>query len=109
MVGSALVRRLEREDCQVLVADRSVDLREQAAVRDWFGAHSPQAVIVAAAKVGGILANDSYPGEFLYDNLMIEANLIETARQADVEKLLFLGSSVSIPSSRRSRCPRTRC
>ena len=97
MVGSALVRRLGSEDCEILTSDRAVDLREQGAVRGWFAAHRPDAVIVAAAKVGGILANDSYPGEFLYDNLMIEANLIEAARQAEVGKLLFLGSSCIYP------------
>ena len=97
MVGSALVRRLQDEGCEILTADRSVDLREQVAVRDWFAANRPDAVIVAAAKVGGILANDTYPAEFLYDNLMIEANLIEASRQAGVEKLLFLGSSCIYP------------
>ncbi|MXO93242.1 NAD-dependent epimerase/dehydratase family protein [Erythrobacter arachoides] len=97
MVGSAIVRRLAREDCEVLVADRQVDLREQAAVRAWFAANRPDAVIVAAAKVGGIHANDTYPAEFLYDNLMIEANLVEASRQAEVEKLLFLGSSCIYP------------
>ena len=97
MVGSAIVRRLAREDCEVLVADRRVDLREQAAVREWFAANRPDAMVVAAAKVGGIHANDTYPAEFLYDNLMIEANLIEAARQADVEKVLFLGSSCIYP------------
>jgi len=97
MVGSALLRRLKSEDCEILVSERSVDLREQQAVRDWFAAHRPDAVIVAAARVGGILANDSFPAEFLYDNLMIEANLVEAARQAGVEKLLFLGSSCIYP------------
>jgi GDP-L-fucose synthase len=97
MVGSALVRRLADEQCTVLTADRSVDLREQSQVRSWFAANAPDAVIAAAAKVGGILANDSYPAQFLYDNLMIEANLIEAARQAEVEKLLFLGSSCIYP------------
>ncbi|MGN6497088.1 MAG: GDP-L-fucose synthase [Tsuneonella sp.] len=97
MVGAALVRRLAREDCEILTAERATDLREQAAVRDWFAANRPDTVIVAAAKVGGILANDSYPAEFLYDNLMIEANLIEASRQAGVSKLLFLGSSCIYP------------
>jgi len=97
MVGAALARRLRREDCEVLTAARSVDLREQAAVRAWFAANRPDAVIAAAAKVGGILANDTYPADFLYDNLMIEANLIEAARQSAVEKLLFLGSSCIYP------------
>nr|WP_277750398.1 GDP-L-fucose synthase [Croceibacterium ferulae] len=97
MVGSAIVRRLAGEGCDILTSDRSVDLREQAAVRQWYADNRPDAVIVAAAKVGGILANDTYPAEFLYDNLMIEANLIEGARQAGVEKLLFLGSSCIYP------------
>jgi GDP-L-fucose synthase len=97
MVGAAIVRRLASEDCEVLTSDRSVDLREQASVREWFAANRPDVVIIAAAKVGGILANDSYPAEFLYDNLMIEANLIEAARQAAAEKLLFLGSSCIYP------------
>ena len=97
MVGAAIARRLASEDCEVLTADRSVDLREQAAVRAWFAANRPDTVVVAAAKVGGILANDSYPAEFLYDNLMIEANLIEAARQSGAEKLLFLGSSCIYP------------
>jgi len=97
MVGSAIVRRLAGEPCEVLTADRSTDLREQAAVRGWFAAHRPDVVVVAAAKVGGILANDSYPAEFLYDNLMIEANIVEAARQAGTEKLLFLGSSCIYP------------
>ena len=97
MVGSAIVRRLASEGCEVLAAEREVDLREQASVRVWFAANKPETVVVAAAKVGGILANSSYPAEFLYDNLMIEANLIEAARQAGVEKLLFLGSSCIYP------------
>ncbi|WAT19334.1 GDP-L-fucose synthase [Aurantiacibacter sp. MUD11] len=97
MVGSALVRRLERENCEILTSDRSVDLREQAAVREWYADNRPDGVIVAAAKVGGILANDTYPADFLYDNLMIEANLIEAAYRNDVEKLLFLGSSCIYP------------
>ncbi|WP_369024971.1 GDP-L-fucose synthase family protein [Qipengyuania sp. RANM35] len=97
MVGSALVRRLSSEGCEVLTADRSVDLRNQAAVDAWFAENRPDTVIVAAAKVGGILANDSYPAQFLYDNLMIAANSIEAARKTDVGKLLFLGSSCIYP------------
>jgi GDP-L-fucose synthase len=98
MVGSAIVRRLAGEGCEVLTASRGeLDLKEQASVRDWFAANRPDAVVLAAAKVGGILANDSFPGEFLYDNLMIEANVIEAARQANVQKLLFLGSSCIYP------------
>jgi GDP-L-fucose synthase len=98
MVGSALVRRLERADCEILTVTRQdCDLGRQEPVERWVAATRPQAVIVAAAKVGGILANDSYPAEFLYDNLMIEANLIHTARRVGVEKLLFLGSSCIYP------------
>jgi len=108
MVGSAIVRRLATEGCTILTADRSVDLREQAEVRGWFAANTPDTVIVAAGKVGGILANDSLPAQFLYDNLMIEANLVEASRQAGVGKLLFLGSRASIPSSPSSRSSRKR-
>jgi len=97
MVGAAIVRRLEPEDCTILTAPRETDLREQAAVREWFAANRPEVVVIAAAKVGGILANDTYPADFLYDNLMIEANLIEAAKAAGVEKLLFLGSSCIYP------------
>lgn len=98
MVGSAIVRRLENEDCEVLTAPRDVlDLKDQAAVRAWFGKERPDVVFLAAAKVGGILANDSYPADFLYDNLMIEANIIEAAHRTDVAKLLFLGSSCIYP------------
>lgn len=97
MVGSAIVRRLGSEDCEVVVADSAVDLREQAAVRSWFADHRPDVVVLAAAKVGGILANDSHPAQFLYDNLMIEANVIDAAARAGVEKLLFLGSSCIYP------------
>ena len=97
MVGQALIRRLAREDCQILTAPRSIDLREQASVRGWFADNAPEAVIIAAARVGGIKANDSRPAEFLYDNLMNEANLIEAARQQQCAKLLFLGSSCIYP------------
>ncbi len=97
MVGAALVRRLQAEDCKILTAAREVDLREQAAVRKWFASNRPDVVILAAAKVGGIWANDNAPAEFLYDNLAIEMNVIEAARQAGVDKLLFLGSSCIYP------------
>jgi GDP-L-fucose synthase len=98
MVGAALVRRLAGEGCTVLTAGRAeVDLRRQAEVESWVAAQQPDAVIVAAAKVGGILANDSLPADFLYDNLMIEANLVEASHRAGVEKLLFLGSSCIYP------------
>jgi GDP-L-fucose synthase len=97
MVGSAIVRRLQREDCEVLTAPRAVDLREQPAVRDWFAANPPEAVVVAAAKVGGIMANATYPAQFLYDNLMIEANVVDAAHRSGAAKLLFLGSSCIYP------------
>lgn len=98
MVGSACVRRLEQEDCVVLTVGRDrVDLRDQAAVVGWMKAEQPDAVIDAAATVGGILANETYPGEFLYDNLMIQTNLIKAAYDIGIEKLLFLGSSCIYP------------
>lgn len=97
MVGSAIVRRLEKEDCHVVVPAVRHDLREQEVVRELFAQLSPEVVILAAAKVGGIVANDMYPAQFIYDNLMIEANVIEAARQAGVSKLLFLGSSCIYP------------
>ena len=98
MVGSAIVRRLERENCEVLTAEReTVDLRDQVATRAWIANAKPDAIFLAAAKVGGILANDTYPADFLYDNLMIEANIIEAAYRAKVAKLLFLGSSCIYP------------
>ena len=98
MVGSAIMRRLAREGCTVLTATRAeLDLKDQAAVRAWFVDQRPDAVFLAAAKVGGILANDSFPADFLYDNLMIEANVIEAAHRTDVGKLMFLGSSCIYP------------
>ena len=97
MVGSALVRRLAQEECEVLTAERALDLRDQAATRGWIETNRPDAVILAAAKVGGILANDSYPAEFIYDNLAIAANVIEGTHRAGVDRLLFLGSSCIYP------------
>jgi GDP-L-fucose synthase len=98
MVGSALLRRLGQEDCELLTVGREdVDLRRQDAVETWMKAMKPDAVFVPAAKVGGILANDTRPAEFLYDNLMIEANIIDAAWKTGVEKLLFLGSSCIYP------------
>ena len=98
MVGSALVRALAAEPCEVLVVGRDrLDLRRQAEVEVWLAEHRPDAIFVAAAKVGGILANDSFPADFLYDNLLIEANIIEAAHRADTAKLLFLGSSCIYP------------
>ncbi len=98
MVGSACVRRLGREPVEILTAGRDeLDLRDQAAVTRWMERERPDVVIVAAAKVGGIVANDSYPADFLYDNLMIEANLIHAAYRTGAAKLLFLGSSCIYP------------
>jgi len=98
MVGSAIVRRLEREGCAVLMATRSeLDLKNQTMVQTWFESQKPDAVFLAAAKVGGIYANDTFPADFLYDNLMIEANIIKAAFDVHVEKLLFLGSSCIYP------------
>jgi len=98
MVGAALVRRLAREGCELLVAERrTLDLTRQDPVERWVAQARPQAVIVAAGKVGGILANDSYPAEFLYENLMIVSNIIHAAAKIGVEKLLFLGSSCIYP------------
>jgi len=98
MVGQALVRRLAREGCELIEAPRErVDLRRQAAVEAWMEEARPDLVLVAAAKVGGIHANDTRPAEFLYDNLMIEANIIEAARHVGTSKLVFLGSSCIYP------------
>jgi GDP-L-fucose synthase len=98
MVGGALMRRLGNEGCTLVTVDRDqVDLRRQADVERWMQQAQPQAVFVAAATVGGILANDTHPASFLYDNLAIETNVIEAARSIGVEKLLFLGSSCIYP------------
>ncbi len=98
MVGAALMRRLAQEDVELLTVKRSeVDLRDQAAVNSWFAGKRPQAVFLAAAKVGGIAANDTLRGEFLYDNLMIAANVIHAAHVNGAEKLMFLGSSCIYP------------
>jgi GDP-L-fucose synthase len=98
MVGAAIVRRLASESCEIITADRSVvDLTRQEAVERWMADVRPQAIFVAAAKVGGILANSSFPATFLYDNLMIEANVIHAAWRTGVEKFLFLGSSCIYP------------
>jgi len=98
MAGSAIVRRLAAEDCEVLTVGRDkVDLGRQDAVESWMAANRPHAVFVAAAKVGGILANSKRPAEFLYENLAIETNIIHAAWKTGVEKLLFLGSSCIYP------------
>jgi GDP-L-fucose synthase len=98
MVGSALVRRLARESCEIITVNRALgDLRRQQATEEFFKEARPEIVFLAAAKVGGIHANNVYPVEFLYDNLMIETNVMEAASRSGVEKLVFLGSSCIYP------------
>jgi len=98
MVGSALVRHLERRGDEVITADRSVvDLRNQIAVEVWLKQNRPDTILFAAAKVGGILANDSFSADFIYDNLAIETNIIHSAHVADIDRLVFLGSSCIYP------------
>ena len=98
LVGSALVRRLQSEGCEILTAPRDkVDLRAPDQIGRWMAEARPQAVFVAAARVGGIYANDTRPAEFIYDNLIIQANVVEAARRIDVEKLMILGSSCIYP------------
>jgi GDP-L-fucose synthase len=98
MVGRALLRRLANEHCEILTVSRNdLDLRSQSDTAAWCRAFRPDAIFIAAATVGGILANDRRPGEFLYDNLMIACNVIEAARTTEVKKLLFLGSSCIYP------------
>lgn len=99
LVGGAIVRRLQADGFSNIVTatSRELDLRNQAAVRGFFADRRPEYVFLAAAKVGGILANDSYPAEFIYDNLMIEANVIDAAYRNGSKKLLFLGSTCIYP------------
>jgi len=93
MVGSALVRRLADAEAEILTVDRlRLDLRDQSAVKRWLTQCRPDAVFIAAATVGGIEANRTRPAEFLYDNLMITANVIHAAAESGVRKLMFLGS-----------------
>ena len=98
MVGSAVCRQLENEDCNIIKAGRDeVNLVNQAEVNDWMNVVKPDAIVLAAAKVGGIQANNNFPVDFLYENLMIEANIIHAAHLNNVERLLFLGSSCIYP------------
>jgi GDP-L-fucose synthase len=98
MVGAAIARRLAAESCEVLTADRAgLDLTRQSAVEAWFSDNRPDAVFLAAAKVGGIHANNAYPADFIVDNLQIELNVLRGAFAAQVKKLLFLGSSCIYP------------
>ena len=108
MVGSALVRRLESESCLVLTAARDkLDLRHQTDVELWIAESRPD-VVIAAATVGGILANNSRPAQFLYDNLAIEANIIKAAYLSGVSKLLLVGSSSVYPRLAPQPIRRTR-
>ena len=98
LVGSSLTQRLDQEECELLTVDRDrLDLRRQTAVEQWLAESKPDAIFLAAAKVGGIQANAAKPAEFLYDNMLIEANIIHAAYQTRVEKLLFLGSTCIYP------------
>lgn len=98
MVGSAITRRLAREECEVLTVSRQeVDLTEQQPTRAWVAQTRPDVIFVAAARVGGILANATYPADFLYDNLMIAVNVMSAAREAGTGKLIWLGSSCVYP------------
>ncbi len=100
MVGSALVRRLQREDCEIITATREeLDLKSQSAVNYWMQDQKPDVVLLAAAKVGGIHANSEYPAEFIYENLMIECNVIHQAFAAGVKRLVQLGSSCIYPKA----------
>jgi len=98
MVGSSILRRLAEEDVEVLTLGRDeLDLRQQGSVKKWVARAKPDVILMAAAKVGGILANDSSPADFLYDNLVIAANIVHAAHLAGVDRLVFLGSSCIYP------------
>lgn len=98
MVGGAVARRLETEGCEVLLAGREVvDLLDQVAVKEWMTEAKPNAIVVAAAKVGGIHANNTAPVDFLQNNLVIQNNILAAAHACDVDRLLFLGSSCIYP------------
>ena len=98
MVGSAIVRLLNNIDCEILtVSSQELDLKQSSKVDKWFDEHRPDAVFLAAAKVGGILANSSYPADFLIDNLSIQNSVITNAFKYKVKKLMFLGSSCIYP------------
>ena len=97
MVGSAITRLLRSRGETILTAERSVDLRNQQAVETWLKENRPAAIVFAAAKVGGIMANDTQPAEFIYDNLAIQTNVIHAAHLTGVQRLLFLGSSCIYP------------
>jgi GDP-L-fucose synthase len=99
LVGSAIVRQLKSEGCKnlLLKTHKELDLIDQSAVRSFFERERPDIVVLAAAKVGGILANSTYPAEFIYENLMIQSNIIHWSQRTGVKRLLFLGSSCIFP------------
>jgi len=98
MVGQAICKKLARENCEILTVNKSsCDLRDQREVSKWMHENKPNGVIICAAKVGGILANDSFPVDFLEDNLLIQTNIIKSSFEIKVEKLIFLGSSCIYP------------
>ena len=98
LVGGAIAKRLSRENCTIVTIDRDeLDLRDQVGVKKWLEKEKPSIIILAAAKVGGIVANSTQPADFLYDNLVIETNIIKAAHEIEVKKLLFLGSSCIYP------------
>mgnify|MGYP000045804446 FL=1 len=109
MVGSAIVRQLQARGCTNLITrtHAELDLVDQAAVRAFFAAEKPEVVILAAAKVGGILANNNFPADFIYDNLMMQCNVIHEAYRAGVQQLLFLGSSCIYPKLAPQPMPET--
>ncbi len=98
MVGSAILRKLKKLNCEIQICQRKdVDLRSQPDVLKWMKKKKPEVIFLAAAKVGGIFANMNYPQDFLYDNIMISFNIINSAKLVDVEKLIYLGSSCIYP------------
>ena len=98
MVGGAICRNLKNENCEIITVSRSaLDLSDQQSVNEWMWEEKPDAIVIAAAKVGGIYANSVYPVDFLYENLMIEANILNAAHTVKVNRLLFLGSSCIYP------------
>jgi len=111
LVGSAVVRALRARGYKnlLLVAHRELDLTDQRSVSDFFQRERPRAVIMAAARVGGINANNTRPAEFIRDNLLIQDNVIDSAYRSGTEKFVFLGSSCIIPNSRRSPSRKSTC
>jgi GDP-L-fucose synthase len=106
MVGSACVRRLAKEGCEIITASREhLDLTRQAEVEVFIKETQPDVIVIAAARVGGIMANDTLPAAFLYENLMIEANIINAAHRVGVKRLLFLGSSCIYPREAQQPIP----